>query len=160
MRPLAALYVPPLQLSADVMPNSTSRGMADSFVVRSTVEGALVELSRVDHDRFSVRLELTGLQATIVASSYMSEGIADLFASFARDWRGWDGERGWTSCEGEVELVATADRAGHVQLIVAVRRGWEPHGWQARGVIQLEAGQLDGLARDAASFESAVLRSA
>ena len=133
--------------------------MAESFVVRSTEEGARLELARVDDERFTVHLEHTGISATVVAFSFRTEGLASFFASIARDWRGWDGERRWASFENEVELSATADRAGHVRLVVDVNRGWPPNGWHARGTLLLEAGQLDSLAREAVAFEAAALRS-
>lgn len=78
------------------------------------------------------------------------EGLGDYFGRLAGDWRGWDGERAWDLLE--FGLVASHDGLGHIEFRVRVRESSQ-HGWAADVGIQIDAGQLDAVARAAARFD-------
>jgi hypothetical protein len=51
--------------------------------------------------------------------------LADFLSELAGSWRGWEGERKWTSLEGDIELTATHDGRGLVALVPASRANRE-----------------------------------
>jgi hypothetical protein len=77
--------------------------------------------------------------------------IGEFFLTLAADWRGWPGERKWG--KSPLALAATHDGLGHVAINVHVAPNvhYEPT-WEARATIQLEAGRLDHVARQAAEL--------
>jgi hypothetical protein len=79
------------------------------------------------------------------------DGLDGFWRELARDWRGWEGTRSWRSLEGDLELSATSDRLGHVELEVRLDEGF-PFQWRVCGMIALEVGQLDGIAAAAQTF--------
>jgi len=82
-----------------------------------------------------------GLSAQRVVDRNYASGFADLlhfFERLAKDWRGWRGERSFSSLEGDLRLVATHD-GGHVQLQVTVVDWVE--GWTSRAPVRLEPGE-------------------
>ena len=75
-------------------------------------------------------------------------GLTGYFAALAADWRGWTGERRWTSLEGDLTLVATHDGLGAVTLTARLRtEAFATHRWDASAELVLDAGALDRLAR-------------
>ena len=80
--------------------------------------------------------------------------IADLFAELSESWRGWDGERVWSSNEGTLELTAAHDGVGHITLRVVLRHV-SAAPWEIGATLILEAGALAALAREAARFDRA-----
>ena len=65
------------------------------------------------------------------------------------------GSRDWASLEGRFDLTATHDGLGHIPVRVRLRSGPYDDDWRLEGVIWLEAGGLDTVARAAARFEAA-----
>jgi hypothetical protein len=77
-------------------------------------------------------------------------GLTGYFAALATDWRGWAGERRWTSLEGDLTLVAEHDSLGTVTLTTRLRtEAFATHRWDASAELVLDAGALDRLARQA-----------
>jgi hypothetical protein len=133
--------------------------MATTFEVLSRDDGAKLHLSADDRDHFIAELRGLNLVAQARVYSYMSAGLAEMFAGMAADWRGWPGEKSWSSLEGELHLTASADRTGHVTLVAELREG-APALWTVALVLLVEAGQLEALARAAREFEDSVLGAA
>lgn len=127
------------------------------FIIHSVEHQAALELTLHDADYFMAEVRSRGLQATTRVCSYMFNGFSEMFGEFAENWKGWSGERRWSSLEGELEIRAHSDQMGHVFLIVRLRKG-APALWTVEAHLKLEAGQLDELARKACSFEAAILR--
>jgi hypothetical protein len=86
----------------------------------------------------------------------MSHGLADLFAFFAENWKGWEGSQSWNSLERELSLEAHSDKLGHVFLTVTLREG-APANWTLRAQLVLEAGMLPKLATRAREFVATVI---
>ena len=105
-----------------------------------------------DNDYFGVEVEEPSLQASARVYAYRAEGIVDLFAAMARDWKGWDGPRQWESLEGEFGLECTSDGKGHIELAISLSPSAWPHPWKVHATAQAEAGQLDGLADSVRRF--------
>jgi Family of unknown function (DUF6228) len=128
---------------------------SDVFQVRSNSGGAIFELTGAN-----VRLARRGLEARTAVyeleEGEIGRGLATFFGSLARDWRGWEGERVWSSLEGEFGLRALHDGLGTVELIATLGQP-EPTvegTWSATVSLFLDAGGLDSLARRAASVLS------
>ena len=56
----------------------------------------------------------------------------------------------WTSLEGELNLVCTADRLGHIAIEATLFEGFD--GWSVRNTFYVDAGQLEQLASDMKKF--------
>jgi hypothetical protein len=124
-----------------------------SFVIRSNVEGGRVEMQGT-----RVRLWRREVQANVIVDEHetgeMMLALATLFESLAKDWRGWEGRRGWASIEGEFKLYATHDGLGTVELVVILAQRDRTTGldWSASGSLRLDAGELRDIAREAANL--------
>ena len=127
------------------------------FILRSARNGGRLEVGHVVRDRWLVTISLPGLGASAEVDAFAYDGehtLALLFRRLADDWRGWEGERTWSSLEGDFDLAATHDGLGHVALQVRLRSGPYAEDWLLTSTIWLDAGQLNALARDAAAFSS------
>ncbi len=129
--------------------------MDSSVTISSRDPGASLTLRPHSRDYFIAELTHQGLSATIRVDSYLSHGLGEYFSEIATNWKGWSGERAWSSLEGELKLRATSDRTGHVYLS-AVLRCESPAKWQLEAELTLEAGQLDRLANTVLAFERSV----
>jgi hypothetical protein len=102
-------------------------------------------------ESFLVEVKGYGLRTEARASSYMAPDLDSFFASLAGDWKGWKGERTWATLEGEFQFTATTDSLGHVRLGYFLRPPQTGFNWELRGALELEAGQLEAIAKEAKS---------
>lgn len=127
-------------------------------MVRIGSEAEHVDLTLTAGPRAHLVATLTGaaLQATrAVVPHYSDDGYGDLveyFAHLANYWRGWVGDRTWTSLEDELSFTAR-HTGSHVHLTVSVENG--PFNgtapWSARLALTLDAGeQLSSVAASVA----------
>jgi hypothetical protein len=133
--------------------------MAPLFAVLSRDDGSTLRLREYDRDYFVAELRGLNLAAQARVGTYMSAGLAKMFAEMAASWRGWRGKKSWSSLEGELHVSAEADRTGHIALTVELREGI-PSVWNVTLLLIVEAGQLEELARRAHEFEASVLSAA
>jgi hypothetical protein len=102
-----------------------------------------------------ITLQSTDLSATADFDTdvvrFHALSLADYFASLAADWRGWSGTRTWG--RNTLILEATHDGLGHIALTVKLGQNLYPNAWRAQVTLKIDAGALDAIARDAASFE-------
>jgi hypothetical protein len=99
--------------------------------------------------RWHVTLETPDVSATHgFWSGVEPVALAEFFDDLARDWRGWTGDKVFTSVEHDLVFRATHDGSGHVLL--GVRLGThvaeDAKSWQVSAPLALEAGQLEPLA--------------
>ena len=81
----------------------------------------------------------------------MSTGEEEFFSDLAASWRGWSGQKVFESLEHDLQMIATADRTGHVDLLVKITKLWPET--TASAHLALDASQsLDGIAREARKF--------
>jgi hypothetical protein len=127
------------------------------FILSSAREGGRLEIRAARGDRWLVTISLPNLSASAEVDVFAYDGertLALLFRRLAEDWRGWDGERGWSSLEGDFDLSATHDGLGHVALAVRLRSGPYEEDWLVQGTIWVDAGQLNAVARNAAALHA------
>lgn len=130
--------------------------MAESLTIQSREPGASLTLRSSGPDYIVAEIRHTGIEAAAKVGTYLSGGFADFFAGLAVDWRGWTGNRTWTSLEGELTLTAESDRTGHVYLRVHLQDG-APARWEVEAELVLEAGQLERIASEARAFAKLAL---
>ena len=135
--------------------------MSASIELKSAQDGTTLSLRDVTELRlrdsegpeyFEVHISGPNVSAHARVYGYMSSGLPELFESLAQNWKGWDGERLWSSLEGEFSLSATADRLGHIWLGYRLRGDVGGQTWELKGRLLLESGQLDAIARDIRAF--------
>jgi len=109
-----------------------------------------VEADRSGFDsRWHVKLETPDVSATHgFWSGVEPVALAEFFDDLARDWRGWTGDRVFTSVEHDLVLRATHDGSGHVLLWVRLGThvADDAKSWLVSAPLALEAGQLEPLA--------------
>lgn len=89
-------------------------------------------------------------QTTVYNDVDIPASLANYFGRLAESWRGWEDRRDWFSLEGQLDLSATHDGLGTVRLGVVLsssRNDADPSSWSLAGMLMLDAGQLDALAR-------------
>jgi hypothetical protein len=104
-------------------------------------------------DYFQASVAGDGPTGSVLVWGYTDcELLVDLFESIARDWRGWDGKRRWSSIEGELNVAASTTKTGNVTLSVELVHSGGVDEWRLIVPIFTEAGQLERIAREVASF--------
>lgn len=118
--------------------------------IKSARDSARLELSRVSSESIRAIFKSPVFDAAIAQVWLLSaEDPAAFFDDLASHWRGWKGEKSWASLEGQLSFRATCDSLGHIQLRVRLRDDFGRAEWTVEGTLELEAGQLEALARDA-----------
>lgn len=118
------------------------------LVITCSETRATFTLARQEADYWQADLKGRELSCSASVYAFMGDGIDEFFRSMARDWRGWDGVRSWSSLEGELELEASSDGRGHTRL--RLRMALDPaRDWRIDVVLVIEAGSLDELAAGA-----------
>jgi hypothetical protein len=117
--------------------------VTDPVVIGRSHDGlSVLDVSRDrDGDAAQVLLRLTkeGLRAGGWIYAHQGrgfDGLTAFFQSLADDWRGWSGEREWTSLEGDLSLAAAHD--GHVRLAVSLRRSID---WTVTANVSIDPGE-------------------
>jgi hypothetical protein len=115
---------------------------------------ALVPDGRDPSNYFLATLTSPHLNATTRVYAYQPTGMSlgKLFRSMASEWRGWSGEQGYDSLEGEFGLSCRHDGLGHVFIKVRLEDSHTKL-WSVKAELMTEAGLLDGLAANAERFE-------
>jgi|GEM_PF-410385 len=105
---------------------------------------------------FLISLKLEGLDAAVRVYTPPFYGspreLAALFDDLAKSWRGWTGEKSWGSLEDEITFCCTCDKLGHIAVSARLRNHLLYPSWEASGVLEVEAGQLDSIARAVRKF--------
>lgn len=73
--------------------------------------------------------------------------LVRFFEDLAKSWKGFDGEKEWSSLEGEFSLRCTSDSLGHFALEVTIGNNEDTR--YARKTIYIESGQLEKIALEA-----------
>jgi hypothetical protein len=123
-------------------------------VTITSIEGRKLRLSQVRRHvdsrepwSFSAELALSTAMASGSVWEY-GPGIAPFFRSLANDWRGWEGERSYSSLEGELLLQCRHDGRGLVEFRVTLGRPELPS-WALAATMTFGAGaHLEGIADD------------
>ena len=95
----------------------------------------------------SAAIDGPGLTATVAAYDDRYGQLAVFFEALADSWRGWEGERIFSSLEGELEIKARHD--GHVRLAIRLRRVDGPGLWTVHADVTVDPGEdIAAAARD------------
>jgi hypothetical protein len=129
--------------------------MSRTAEIRSARDGLVLTLSNFVHEdssalseSFLASIKNYEIQVETRVSSFMAPSLGVYFQDIAKSWRGWKGEKKWATLEGEFEFIATCDSLGHVRLGVYLRSPHTGFHWELRTALELEAGQLDSIARE------------
>jgi hypothetical protein len=78
--------------------------------------------------------------AQVYAWNPFDRGLIHFFDDMAANWKGWSGEKVWSSLEGELGLVCTSDSLGHIEIEVALYDVWT-----LKHVLHVDSGQLQDI---------------
>ncbi len=82
-----------------------------------------------------------------------AHGLPNFFEVIAKNWKGWQGEKEWSSIDGEFTIIAKSDKLGHISLAIEMRQDFgETEPWRLKATVVVDAGQLDDIAKDAKDF--------
>jgi hypothetical protein len=126
----------------------------ESVTIRSVRDGTELILSTEGFpasEKLDVSLVGPSCSARLATSTYCNGSPALLFRKMAASWRGWEGELSWSTLEGEFKMTATADRLGHIDLLVEIHSDAYPREWELKARLNLEAGSLELLYRSVAT---------
>ncbi|AXB31532.1 MULTISPECIES: DUF6228 family protein [Vibrio] len=98
-------------------------------------------------EHYTLSLSGRGMTSSVrVVNQPYGDGPSDFFKQLAEEWQGWDGEKVWSSLEGEYSMSAKSDLTGHVYLNFQIYSNLTEPYWSVQVVIILETGQLDSIA--------------
>lgn len=101
---------------------------------------------------FEAKFVSVDLTARIEVVDTHSAPWVTYFDDLAESWKGWTGDKAHESLEHHLRIGAICDSAGHIELCVRLHEySLEPE-WTMEGRIEIVAGNLDELARQARSF--------
>ena len=104
---------------------------------------------------YRVALKAKDLTASAKVYAFEPHGaLAQYFADLAAHWKGWNGEKKWSSLEGEFTLSCKSDGCGHIAMEVALKSGLYEDDWSVQIMINVEAGQLKEIASNIKRFFS------
>ena len=128
--------------------------MENAATIKSVSDGTRLTFSDFDGKSFSATMESAFFSGRVVVSTHISGPPSLLFDEMAREWRGWEQQKGWAALDDELRLTATSDHIGHIYLRVIMRDSGSQDGWQLEATLQFEAGQLEALAQAVAGVFS------
>jgi len=120
--------------------------------IRSAHDGTTLELFERAGRYFLARVIGPNFQGTAKVYDDSPQHLKRFFSDLAANWKGWKGKKEWQSLESELALCATSDSIGHASLSIELHSGDYPFDWTLLATIELEAGQLERLARSVAAF--------
>jgi hypothetical protein len=132
---------------------------ADFVIIKDSKSSDEFELSERENlqrtdgsEYYRVTIRGNGLNASAQVYAFEPKGsLEQFFKEIAASWRGWEGEKAWTSLEGELSLACTSDGLGHTTIEVTLH-GVGAGGWSVRDVFHVDAGQLEQIASDVKKF--------
>lgn len=86
----------------------------------------------------------------VYAFDPFDSNLVRFFENLAENWKGFEGEKEWSSLEGEFSLNCTSDSLGHFALEVTIRNNEDTR--YASKTIFIESGQLEKVALEARNF--------
>jgi Family of unknown function (DUF6228) len=107
--------------------------------------------------RWLARVEFGDVRAEATVYERWSGDALRLDAYFGRlaaQWRGWNGDEEWEGLG--LRLAARHDGLGHITIDAVLEQDYAmAERWRLRASIQVDAGTLGDLSRDAASLDAA-----
>jgi hypothetical protein len=104
---------------------------------------------------YQVILKAQDLTASAKVYAFEPHGaLVQYFADLAAHWKGWDGEKKWSSLEGEFTLSCKSNGHGHVEMKVMLKSGLYEDDWSVQIMMNVDAGQLEEIASNIKRFFS------
>src|SRR5688572_28385461 len=127
-------------------------GDANNASIELSEQEGLAEPGGTEFYRVTLRENEFEASIRVYAFDPTEDGLPKFFASLGRDWKGWDGERRWSSLEGEFELRCEHDSTGHVITTATIRSNRYGHGWMGEIRFDIAGGKLDKIAAEVDLF--------
>ena len=126
----------------------------EEFTISCASRATRLRLHEVEGDYFHAELTNPKFQGAIRIWGFLdhSLGLAELFEWMAVNWQVWKDKKEWTSIEGDLHIAVTADTLGHVFMTVELNNQTSANPFLLKTTLILEAGQLEGLAKEARRF--------
>ena len=127
------------------------------FELTSTKDGVRLMLSPVGPRTYSASIAGRNLNVSTTIHDVLGEiyVFPKFWEELASSWKGWSGERTWSSLEGDLKFTATSDNLGHITIRCHLSSGGF-EGWSITVWLHCEAGALDSLARKADRFARSI----
>lgn len=100
--------------------------------------------------RVTIRSNNLSSFTDVYAFDPFDSNLVRFFEDLAENWKGFDGEKEWSSLEGEFCLNCTSDNLGHFALEVTLRNNEDTQ--CARKTIYIESGQLENISLEVRIF--------
>ncbi|MGI8495548.1 MAG: DUF6228 family protein [Pyrinomonadaceae bacterium] len=112
----------------------------------------LSQFAGKEYFRATIRSKQLSSFTDVYAFDPFDSNLVRFFEDLAENWKGFDGEKEWSSLEGEFSLTCTSDNLGHFALEVTIRNNEDTR--CARKTIYIESGQLENISLEARNFFS------
>lgn len=139
-----------------------------SVAIKSSSSDNELQLSKPEEtlhaggsEHYRVTLKAESLIASARIYAYEPHGkLSQFFENLAAHASGWNGEKQWSSLEGEFTLSCThrhghPDNVGYVSMEVTLKSGHYEDDWRVQILIHVDAGQLAEIAVNIKQFFSA-----
>lgn len=125
----------------------------DNVVIKSANTAATLTFCERDGDYFTVVYDSPTVKLRRKIWGYTDcDFLVDLFQFIAKEWKGWDGAKEWSSIEGEFGVSATSDTLGHVMLCFSFKEFESMELWEAKVNLGLDSGQTEAIAKKVEAF--------
>ena len=102
-----------------------------SVIIKSSSNSNELQLSEQEglshpegSEYYRVTLKVKDLMASAKVYAFEPHSeLAQYFSDLAAHWKGWNGEKKWSSLEGEFTLSCNSDGCGHVAMEVLLKSG-------------------------------------
>jgi hypothetical protein len=104
-------------------------------------------------DRYRLTLESPCMNAVMeVENPPYGVSLTEYLSGLASNWDGWEGVKGWECLEGEFSIETTMSKLGHATMKITMNIYGTPSDWVAIAELDIEAGQLEVIAKHAKLF--------
>ncbi len=104
-------------------------------------------------DNYTLTIHTNDMNAsTKVSNLPYGHDPSDFFEVLAQGWKGWSEKKEGTAMEGEIDLTASHDNKGTIELTIELRSGFNAPCWNSSIILQIDAGGLQVIATDAKHF--------
>jgi len=71
------------------------------------------------------------------------------FKSMEDNWKGWSGEKSVVAANGDMTMIATSDRLGHITMAIELlAQNLNFSTWSFSSCVVVQAGQLEGICKE------------
>jgi hypothetical protein len=104
-------------------------------------------------DRYRLTLESASMNAVMdVENPPYGVSLIEYLSGLANNWDGWEGAKSWECLEGEFSIETTMSKLGHATMKIIMNVYGTPSDWVAIAELDIEAGQLEAIAKKARQF--------